>query len=91
MVYYEGNDCSLTGEKVEASPTIGSNVEEVRWKNINFIMWDIGGQTSLRASWATYYVHTQFVVIVVDSTDRERIPIIKEQLNVMLKHDVSAI
>ena len=26
------------------SPTIGSNVEEMTFKNIHFTMWDVGGQ-----------------------------------------------
>ncbi len=37
------------------SPTIGSNVEQVVYKNLHFLMWDIGGQDALRESWATYY------------------------------------
>ena len=40
-------------EVVHTSPTIGSNVEEVRWKNMHFLMWDIGGQESLRSAWNT--------------------------------------
>ena len=44
---------------VHTSPTIGSNVEEVVWKNIHFIMWDLGGQDSLRAAWNTYYSNTE--------------------------------
>jgi len=39
-------------------PTIGSNVEEVVYKNIRFQMWDLGGQESLRSSWAIYYMNT---------------------------------
>ena len=46
-------------EVVHTSPTIGSNVEEVVWKNIHFIMWDLGGQDSLRAAWNTYYSNTE--------------------------------
>lgn len=49
----------LMNEVVTTSPTIGSNVEEVVWKNIHFIMWDLGGQQSLRAAWATYYTNTE--------------------------------
>lgn len=36
-------------------PTIGSNVEEIKYKNIKFTAWDVGGQESLRASWSVYY------------------------------------
>ena len=46
-------------EVVHTSPTIGSNVEEVVWNNIHFIMWDLGGQESLRTSWNTYYSNTE--------------------------------
>jgi len=45
-------------EVVATAPTIGSNVEEIVYKNIKFVMWDIGGQEAVRASWNTYYVNT---------------------------------
>lgn len=77
----------LMNEVVHTSPTIGSNVEEIVWKNIHFIMWDIGGQESLRAAWNTYYSNTKFVILVIDSTDRERLSITKEELYKMLAHD----
>ncbi|XP_033222143.1 ADP-ribosylation factor-like protein 5B [Belonocnema kinseyi] len=77
----------LMNEVVHTSPTIGSNVEEVVWKNIHFIMWDLGGQQSLRAAWSTYYTNTEFIIMVIDSTDRERLTVIKEELHSMLNHD----
>ena len=46
---------SLMDEVVHTSPTIGSNVEEIHCKKSHFIMWDIGGQETLRSSWSTYY------------------------------------
>uniref|UniRef100_A0A3B1IGA9 ADP-ribosylation factor-like 8 n=1 Tax=Astyanax mexicanus TaxID=7994 RepID=A0A3B1IGA9_ASTMX len=49
----------LMKEVVHTSPTIGSNVEEIVVKNTHFLMWDIGGQESLRASWNTYYSNTE--------------------------------
>lgn len=45
----------MLNEVVVTSPTIGSNVEEVQFKNMKFLMWDVGGQESLRSSWTTYY------------------------------------
>ncbi len=53
----------LMNEVVHTSPTIGSNVEEVVWKNIHFIMWDLGGQESLRAAWNTYYTNTEVLFL----------------------------
>lgn len=54
----------LMNEVVHTSPTIGSNVEEVVWRNIHFIMWDLGGQQSLRAAWSTYYTNTEVTIPV---------------------------
>uniref|UniRef100_A0A8D3CNN0 ARF like GTPase 5B n=1 Tax=Scophthalmus maximus TaxID=52904 RepID=A0A8D3CNN0_SCOMX len=98
----------LMNEVVHTSPTIGSNVEEIVVKNTHFLMWDIGGQESLRSSWNTYYSNTEqnvvphassvttcdlisltrsFIILVVDSTDRERLVISKEELYRMLAHE----
>jgi len=57
----------LLNEVVVTTPTIGSNVEEIRYKNIHFLMWDIGGQESLRTSWATYYVNTKVIFLKFSS------------------------
>ncbi|XP_032205447.1 ADP-ribosylation factor-like protein 5B isoform X1 [Mustela erminea] len=77
----------LMNEVVHTSPTIGSNVEEIVVKNTHFLMWDIGGQESLRSSWNTYYSNTEFIILVVDSIDRERLAITKEELYRMLAHE----
>ncbi len=31
------------GENVSSVPTIGFNVEKVNYKNLNFMIWDVGG------------------------------------------------
>lgn len=51
-------------EVVHTSPTIGSNVEEIIVNNTHFLMWDIGGQESLRSSWNTYYTNTEVIIIM---------------------------
>jgi GTPase SAR1 family protein len=77
----------LLNEVVVTAPTIGSNVEEVQYKNIKFVMWDLGGQESSRTSWATYYKQTNAIIMVIDSTDRDRIGIIKGELERMLENE----
>ena len=62
---------------------------QVKWRNVHFVMWDIGGQESLRQAWSTYYTGTHFMILVVDSTDRERLTVAKEELYKMLGHEVS--
>jgi ADP-ribosylation factor-like protein 5B len=69
----------LMNEVVVTTPTIGSNVEE--------IVWDIGGQESLRSSWSTYYVNTKAVIMVIDSTDKDRLPIVTQELHKMTEHE----
>lgn len=54
--------CSSMNEVVHTSPTIGSNVEEIVVNNTHFLMWDIGGQESLRSSWNTYYTNTEVII-----------------------------
>ena len=39
------------GEIVTTIPTIGFNVETVEYKNINFTVWDVGGQDKIRPLW----------------------------------------
>ena len=51
-------------------------------------MWDIGGQESLRQAWSTYFSGTHFLILVVDSTDRERLSVTKEELYRMLGNEV---
>lgn len=75
------------GDVVSTQPTVGSNVEQVNYKNLRFEVWDLGGQERLRASWATYYRGTHALVMVVDSTDRQRLTIVRNELTQLLGHD----
>merc|ERR1712232_1509807 len=75
------------GELVTTIPTIGFNVETVQYKNINFTVWDVGGQDKIRPLWRHYYQNTQGVIFVVDSNDRERISEASEGLQKMLRED----
>uniref|UniRef100_UPI00398F4ACC ADP-ribosylation factor 2-like n=1 Tax=Pristiophorus japonicus TaxID=55135 RepID=UPI00398F4ACC len=75
------------GEIVTTIPTIGFNVETVEYKNINFTVWDVGGQDKIRPLWRHYFQNTQGLIFVVDSNDRERINEAKEELNRMLIED----
>ena len=82
------------GEVVTTIPTIGFNVETVSYKNINFTVWDVGGQDKIRPLWRHYYQNTQGVIFVVDSNDKDRIDdshdyehSAKEELTRMLAED----
>lgn len=75
------------GEVVTTIPTIGFNVESVTYKNLNFNVWDLGGQTSIRPYWRCYYANTAAVVFVIDSTDIERLDTAAGELRAMLDED----
>lgn len=49
-------------------------------KNVHFEAWDLGGQDSLRSTWQSYYLNAHAVVLVIDSTDRERLPQVKAEM-----------
>ncbi|XP_024372119.1 uncharacterized protein [Physcomitrium patens] len=61
------------GEILSTVPTIGFNVEKVQYKNVEFTVWDVGGQEKLRPLWRHYFNNTDGLIYVVDSCDRERI------------------
>jgi len=75
------------GEVVTTIPTIGFNVEQVTYKNFKFQVWDLGGQTSIRPYWRCYYSNTDAIIYVVDSADRDRIGISKDELILMLQEE----
>ncbi|CAG8544634.1 8700_t:CDS:2 [Funneliformis caledonium] len=77
----------LLNEVVVTTPTIGSNVEEIIYKNIHFLMWDLGGQDSLRATWKTYYIKTKAVIMVIDSTDKDRLHLSRTELHTMMEDE----
>jgi ADP-ribosylation factor protein 6 len=64
--------------------SVGFSVETVTYKNVNFNVWDVGGQEKIRPLWRHYYTGTQGLVFVVDSQDRERIDEAKQELHRIL-------
>ncbi|KAH3764838.1 ADP-ribosylation factor 1 [Pelomyxa schiedti] len=75
------------GEVVTTIPTIGFNVETVEYKNINFTVWDVGGQDKIRPLWRHYFQNTQGLLFVVDSNDRERVEEARDVLQRMMAED----
>ena len=75
------------GEVVTTIPTIGFNVESVQYKNVDFTVWDVGGQDKIRTLWRHYYQNTDAVIFVVDSNDAGRFEQAKRELDHMLGQD----
>merc|ERR1711907_850171 len=78
------------GEVITTTPTIGFNVENVKYKNLDMTVWDVGGQSVLRKLWQHYYHGVNSIIYIIDSNDRERIELAKEELmNILQHHDIA--
>lgn len=75
------------GETIATIPTIGFNVEEVTYKTMKMIVWDVGGQDKIRQLWRYYYQDTDALIFVVDASDRERLSEAKDALSTILSDD----
>jgi len=64
---------------------MGFNMESLKYNNINFQVWDLGGQTTVRPYWKCYYPNAKAVVFVIDSSDKKRIETVKNQLDYLMK------
>ncbi|KAF8020164.1 hypothetical protein BT93_G0769 [Corymbia citriodora subsp. variegata] len=72
------------GDVVMTTPTIGFNVETVEYEDVNFNVWDVGGQDKIRPLWKHYMQNAQGLVFVVDSANRERIGEARSELHQIL-------
>ena len=69
---------------LETEPTIGFNTQVVTFDGVTLEAWDLGGQTVIRPLWRCYFSDTTAVVFVVDSVDRERMPMASRELHALL-------
>jgi len=74
------------GETVNTIPTVGFNVETLKYKKMHFTGWDVGGQDRIRVLWRHYFENTDGIIFVVDSNDKGRI----EEARTELQKIVSA-
>jgi len=65
-------------------PTVGFNVKEVMFGKLQFVLWDLGGQTNIRQMWKHYYKGTDGVIYVIDSSDHGRIQESKQEIENLL-------
>ncbi|KAL0231006.1 hypothetical protein GEMRC1_010411 [Eukaryota sp. GEM-RC1] len=62
------------GEERDIVPTIGFNLEEIRYNKQKFTMQDLGsGRRSSRDLWKCYYQDTRAIFLVIDALDRHRL------------------
>ena len=59
----------------------------VKYKNLSFTVWDVGGQDRIRPLWCHYYQGTNGLLHVVDSNDPDRSEDVREELIKMLNEN----
>ena len=75
----------------EVTPTVGFQVEEFSKGKINFTVYDMSGQGRYRSLWEAYYADVQAIIFVLDSTDKVRMCVAKDELATLLEHkDIAA-
>ena len=74
-------------EAVQTIPTIGFNVENLKYKNLDLTVWDVGGQDKIRTLWKHYFAGTDALLFVVDSADPERLALARAELHRLLGDD----
>ena len=85
---------SLKGEtNLNLPPTKGFNYQKFDYKNSTFILWDLGGQKSIRKFWEDYYQKdNDCIIYVIDSSDSERLEETgKELYNIIQQPELSGI
>ena len=60
-------------ENKNTIPTIGFNVENIKYKKLDLTIWDVGGQEKIRQLWRHYYNNVDVLIFVIDSNDIGRI------------------
>ena len=79
-------------KQIESVPSnaylaIGFNIESFTFQNLSLQIWDLGGQKSVRDSWHSYYPNTQGMIYIIDSSDRARLDLTKQELHTLLQHE----
>jgi ADP-ribosylation factor-like protein 2 len=71
----------------DIEPTLGFNIQTLEHRGYRINLWDVGGQKSIRAYWRNYFEKTDGVVWVVDSADRDRLHLCRDELHQLLRHE----
>ncbi|XP_022914676.1 ADP-ribosylation factor-like protein 6 [Onthophagus taurus] len=73
-------------DKMEIVPTVGFSVERFQNQNLAFTAFDMSGHGRYRDLWEHYYKDCHGIIFVVDSSDRMRLVVVKDELDLLLSH-----
>ncbi|TSP68533.1 ADP-ribosylation factor-like protein 9 [Bagarius yarrelli] len=75
------------GSKRMCAPTRGFNFIRLHTPSCEFDFLEIGGGEDLRTYWADFLARAHILFFVVDSSDRTRLPLAKDELHRLLSTD----
>jgi len=79
------SDYSLT------RPTFGINIEIYKYRSLEFVVYDLGGQTPLRETlWEKFVTSADGLVFVLDSSDKKRFDLAAKEFNNALGYNDKA-
>ena len=73
-------------EAFEATPTVGFLVEKFVYHNLAITCLDMSGQSKFRTLWEAYFGDVEAILFVVDSSDRIRMCVAKNELDELLQN-----
>ena len=74
------------GEALLVMNTPFINVEVLSRNNTECLVYDMSGQGRYRDSWSFFYPDVDGIFFVIDSADRERLPVCQEVLMELVRH-----
>lgn len=78
----------FNGEDINSiSPTLGFQIKTLYFENYKLSIWDVGGQVSIRTYWRNFFEQTDGLIWVIDSSDKSRLEICKNELHELLKQE----
>jgi len=68
------------------SATVGYQVEEFEKGKVQFKVFDMGGAKKFRSLWELYYKDVQGIIFVIDSADKVRLCLVRDEIQILLEH-----
>lgn len=73
-------------QSVDVVPTVGFTVEKLKTKSLHLTAFDMSGQGRYRNLWEHYYRECNGIIFVLDSADKLRFAVAKDELDQLLMH-----
>jgi ADP-ribosylation factor-like protein 6 len=73
-------------QNMDVVPTIGFTVEKFRTKSLQLTAFDMSGQGRYRNLWEHYYRDCHGIIFVLDSSDKLRVAVARDELDQLLAH-----